>query len=264
MFHVVGVAFKERGRQYYFQVGELSLEQGMNVIVETERGFQFGTIVSGPMDITEDKLKSPLQNVVRIATKKDVQTHEKNQKDAKAALKKCRELVEKYQLTMYIIDANFTFEREQLLFHFLSDGRVDFRNLARELASIYHTRIELRQIGVRDKAKEIGGIGLCGRTLCCASYLSDFTSVSVNMAKNQNIALNPNKINGACGRLLCCLKYEDDNYTEARKCCPKLQSKIKTDKGEGTVKSVDLLNRAYEVELDKGGTVEMSVKNENT
>lgn len=256
MFQVVGITFKERGRQYYFKVGELSIKKNDNVIVETERGLQFGTVVTAPTMIEESKLNSPLKNVVRIANKKDLKNHEKNIEDAKMALKKCRELVEKNKLNMYLLDANFTFEREQLLFHFLSEGRVDFRTLAKELASIYHTRIELRQIGVRDKAKEIGGLGFCGRQLCCASFLSDFDSVSINMAKNQNIALNPNKINGVCGRLLCCLKYEDDNYTECRKNCPKIGSKIKTEQGEGTVTNVDILKQTYQVDVPKVGIVE--------
>lgn len=263
MFHVVGIEFKKRGRQYYFNVGEFKVKKNDCVIVETDRGLQFGTVVTNPMDIEESKLKSPLKNIVRIATKKDQKNHERNLEEAKKAIKKCRELAEKYKLNMYVIDANFTFEREQLLFHFLSDGRVDFRLLAKDLASIYHTRIELRQIGVRDKAKEVGGLGFCGRKLCCASFLTDFDSVSINMAKNQNIALNPNKINGVCGRLLCCLKYEDDNYTECRKSCPKIGSKMNTERGEGTVTNVDLLTQVCQVDVPKVGIVEVKVENEN-
>lgn len=262
MFQVVGVSFKNKGKEYYFNVGTLDLKRNDEVIVETERGLQFGVVKTGIISIEESKLKSPLKNVVRIATKADKKSNQKNIEAAKSALKRCRSLVEKYKLNMYIIDANYTFEREQLLFHFLSEGRIDFRTLARDLASIYHTRIELRQIGVRDKAKEIGGIGFCGHELCCAKFLSDFDSVSINMAKNQNIALNPSKINGVCGRLLCCLKYEDDDYTEARKTCPKIGSTMKTDKGEGTVSNVDILKETCKVDIPKVGMIEVKIKNE--
>lgn len=262
MTKVVGISFKNKGRQYYFNAGELELKKGNKVIVETERGLQYGTVETALLNLEDTQITSPLKDVIRIATNKDQKAYERNLTDAKKALSKARDLAKKYNLNIYLIDASFTFEREQLLFHFLSDGRVDFRALAKDLASIYHTRIELRQIGARDKAKEVGGLGLCGRTLCCAQFLNDFDSVSINMAKNQNIALNPSKINGACGRLLCCLKYEDDTYKEARKNCPKIGSKYKTGKGEGTVTSVDLLNQTCEVELSKYGTIEVSIKNE--
>ena len=257
MLKVVGISFKPKGRIYYFSPGNLSLKKQDAVIVETDRGLQFGQVEEDMIEIEEEKLKLPLKNVVRLATKKDRQKHNKKLEDAKEAIKKCRELIQKYNLKMYIIDSSFTFEREQLLFHFLADSRVDFRSLARDLASIYHTRIELRQIGVRDKAKEIGGMGICGRQLCCASFLSEFDSVSINMAKNQSIALNPSKINGVCGRLLCCLKYEDDNYTASRKGMPKIGTKVETEKGEGTVSSIDILNRKYHVLVPNFGDVEV-------
>lgn len=257
MIEVIGITFKPKGRMYYFSPNRLNLKKNDFVIVETDRGLQFGQVDLGITEIEDEKLKSSLKKVIRLADKKDIEKNEKNILDAKEALKKCRELVEKYKLKMYIIDSNFTFEREQLLFHFLADNRVDFRALARDLAALYHTRIELRQIGVRDKAKEIGGMGPCGRTLCCAKFLSEFDSVSINMAKNQNIALNPTKINGVCGRLLCCLKYEDQNYTECRKGMPRVGTKIKTDKGEGTVRNIDILNRKYDVEIPNVGTIEV-------
>ena len=187
-----------------------------------------------------------------------------NLKDADRALIKCRDLIDKYNLEMRIIDACYTFDREQLMFRFLADDRVDFRQLAKDLGSIFKTRIELRQVGIRDKAKEVGGFGPCGRKLCCNNFLTEFDSVSINMAKNQNLSLNPTKINGICGRLLCCLKYENDNYTEYKKGLPDVGHKVKTEKGEGKVISVDIFNRKYkvltennnvvEVELDKNGS----------
>lgn len=249
MIEVVGISFEEKGRMYYFSPNNLKLKNNITVIVETDKGEQFGRIVKETFSIEEKKLISPLKNVIRIATKQDYYTNKKNIKDAKEALKKCRELVHKQNLNMQIIDAAYTFDRTQLVFRFLADARIDFRNLAKELASIYKTRIELRQVGVRDKAKEIGGIGPCGRPLCCSCFLNDFESVSINMAKNQNISLNQTKINGACGRLLCCLKYEDETYSECRKCLPKVGEIIETEDGSGKVVSVDILNRKYSVEI---------------
>lgn len=259
MTRVIGVKFKEKGTIYYFTPGNLKPKKGNNVIVETGRGLQFGQVESDFLDLDESKLKTPLKEIIRLATPEDEKINKKNIEDAAKALKKCRNIVEKQKLNMYIIDASFTFDREQLLFHFLSDNRVDFRNLAKELASSYKTRIELRQIGVRDKAKEVGGLGPCGRELCCSKFLTEFDAVSINMAKNQNIALNPNKINGICGRLLCCLKYEDDCYAECRKGLPKIGAKVSTDKGTGIVKSVDILSRKYTVDVEKVGLVEVKL-----
>lgn len=249
MIEVVGITFEEKGRMYYFSPNNLKLKNNITVIVETEKGEQFGKVTKEIFSIEEKKLISPLKNVIRIATKQDYYTNKKNLKDAAEALKKCRGLAVKENLNMQIIDANYTFDRTQLVFRFLADSRVDFRNLAKELASIYKTRIELRQVGVRDKAKEIGGIGPCGRPLCCSCFLNDFESVSINMAKNQNISLNQSKINGACGRLLCCLKYEDETYSECRKCLPKVGEIVETEEGNGKVISVDILNKKYSVEV---------------
>lgn len=257
---VVGVTFKDKGKVYYFSPGRLNLKPNITVIVQTERGIQFGKVEMVNIELDEKQLDHPLQRVVRIASKKDYQEHRKNLKDAKDALKKGRELSEKLGLNMQMIDATFTFDRSQLMFQFMADNRVDFRDLAKELASIYHTRIELRQIGVRDKAKEVGGIGPCGRVLCCHKFLSDFDSVSINMAKNQNIALNPTKINGCCGRLLCCLKYEDEQYAECRKCLPHMGSKVKTEHGEGRVVSIDVLKKSYKVDVPEVGIVEVSAE----
>ena len=259
MIEVVGVSFKKQGKIYYFLPKGLKLTNGKSVIVKTERGLQFGTVELENTEIDSKKIKSSLSEVVRISTKKDYNQHLKNIEDSKKALKKCKDLVKEYKLNMMILDANYTFDRSQLLFTFLSDVRVDFRKLAKELATIYKTRIELRQIGVRDKAKEIGGYGCCGRPLCCSKFLCDFDSVSINMAKNQNIALNPTKINGVCGRLLCCLKYEDECYKEYSKKLPKVGKKVDTEFGEGKVISVDILKQKYRVDVKDYGIVEVDV-----
>ena len=214
MKEVIGVSFTEGKRIYYFDPANIKPNFGDDVIVETERGLQYGKIATLIVEKNEKSLNMPLKRIIRIATKDDRKKHELNLNEEKKAMKECEKLIKKYNLNMKVIDANFTFDKEQLMYHFLSDSRIDFRNLAKELAGIFKTRIELRQIGVRDKAKEIGGIGPCGRTLCCTDYLVNFDSVSINMAKNQNLSLNPNKINGSCGRLLCCLTYENDVYEE--------------------------------------------------
>ena len=258
MIDVIGVSFKENGRVYYFDPNGFKIRENVTVIVETEQGLQFGTVVKTNEQIEEKKLRSPLKKIIRISTKADYKKHQKNQKDSKEALKKCRELVEKEQLKMFIIDASYTFDRDKLIFRFLADNRVDFRKLAKDLAAIYKVRIELRQIGVRDKAKEVGGCGPCGQPLCCSRFLKDLDTVSINMAKNQNIALNPTKINGACGRLMCCLKYEDDVYTDCRKCLPKIGDKVKVDEGEGKVVSLEVLNQSYNVDIPDKGIVKVT------
>ena len=263
MIEVVGVAFKPNKKVYYFSPNGMKIKKGINVIVKTERGLQFGTVEIANTEIEESKIKSSLAEVIRIASKKDYEKHMKNVNDAKKALKNCKGLVEEYDLNMMILDANYTFDRSQLLFTFLADNRVDFRKLAKDLANTYKTRIELRQVGVRDKAKEIGGYGSCGRELCCSKFLCDFDSVSINMAKNQNIALNPTKINGVCGRLLCCLKYEDECYKECSKKLPKIGKKVETEFGEGKVISTDILKQTYRVDVKDHGIVEVDVNESN-
>ncbi len=257
MIQVVGVNFKKNGKVYHFSPNGVELQLDDTVVVETERGLQLGYVAREPYEIEDKALKSALSKVVRIATKEDLKKAEKNTEEEKKALKKCRDLVEKYKLNMYIIDASFTLDRSQLFFRFMADERIDFRTLAKDLANVYKTRIELRQVGVRDKAKEVGGYGSCGRPLCCARFLSDFDSVSINMAKNQNIALNPTKINGVCGRLLCCLKYEDACYQECRIGLPKVGKKVQTEKGEGKVMSVDVLKGTYRVNVPDVGIIEL-------
>jgi cell fate regulator YaaT (PSP1 superfamily) len=257
MLEVVGVSFTPNGHIYYFNPGKLKLQNNINVIVETEQGLQLGNIVKTNIKIAEKDLKAPLKNIIRIASKIDYQKYQKNNKEAQLALKKCREIVIKQKINMHIIDASYTFDRDKLVFHFLADNRVDFRELAKTLASIYKVRIELRQIGVRDKAKEIGGLGPCGQRLCCARFLKDLNTVSINMAKNQNIALNPSKINGVCGRLMCCLKYEDECYLNCRKNMKTIGSKIKTPSGEGTVIGLDILRQKYKVDVPNHGIIEV-------
>ncbi len=244
--NVYEVVFKDKGKGYYFQGHDLKIPNRVTVIVETERGLQFGRVISKIEDFHSIPVEN-LKDIVRIATKKDYEQYMKNCKDAESALKNAREFAQELGLEMRFIEASFTFDRKQLLFHFYADERIDFRELARKLASVYKTRIELRQIGARDKAEQIGGIGICGRKLCCASCLNHLESVTMNMAKNQNLALNPSKINGACGRLLCCLAYEDEEYVRCLYGMPSVGDKVKTPYGEGQVMSIDILRRSYKV-----------------
>ncbi len=237
-------------------IEKLELKNNDYVIVKTDKGLEFGKIIS--INDNENSNSKPEFSVISIATSSDIKKDEKNKQEEKKALAKCRDLVKKYDLNMYIIDAVFTHDRNQLFFRFMADSRVDFRVLAKDLANIFKTRIELRQMGVRDRAKEVGGYGLCGKKLCCSSFMNDFDSISINMAKNQNIALNPSKINGICGRLLCCLKYENECYKECGKGLPQVNKKINTPNGEGKVISVDILKRSYKVNIPDVGIVEFT------
>ena len=259
MYNVVGVVLNEKGKTYNFSTNKLELKKGMYVIVETEKGLQYGQVVVNPYEVSADDIGFELKNVIRVATKQDEKQHEKNKKDANSALLKSRQIAEELDLEMRIIDANYTFDRNQLLFNFLADARVDFREFAKKLAQVYKTRIELRQIGVRDKAKEIGGIGPCGRFLCCSTFLTDFNSVSINMAKNQMLALNPTKINGVCGRLLCCLNYEDEVYTEMKKGMPNMGQAYKKAGVEGKVVSLNLIKRTATIETKNKTLVEVEI-----
>jgi len=248
MIKVAGIRFSPKGRMYYFNKKDLKLKDNMEVIVETERGLQFGFVLKSEKEIDEEKLASPLKDVLRIATNQDKKIYEKNLTDSSYALKKARKLVEELELDMNILDANYTFDRRQLLFNFTADDRIDFRELAKRLAQVYKTRIELRQIGIRDKAREVGGLGPCGRFLCCNSFLTDLNSVTINMAKNQMLALNPTKINGVCGRLLCCLSYEDETYSYYKKGLPNVGD-LYNFKGEKyKVVEVDILKRKIKIE----------------
>lgn len=259
MYEIVGVRLSKNGRIYYFSTNHLTLKKGEHVVVETDRGQQYGTVIVLPRMEKEANLVLPLKSVLRISTQVDDSSQQQNEKDAKRALSDAKKLVKKLNLKMSFIDATFTLNRNQLVFNFVADERVDFRELAKKLAQIYKTRIELRQIGVRDKAKEVGGIGPCGRFLCCNLFLTDFNSVSINMAKNQYLALNPGKINGVCGRLLCCLNYEDELYSELKKGLPEVGMISQTKDGMGKVISVDIFRRSYKVDLKAKGVVEVSV-----
>lgn len=245
MNNVYGVVFKDKGKVYFFK-SEENFKINTYVIVETEKGLQFAKIVS-LLDKNQDM---EYKKIIRVASDEDYNNHLRNLKDADKAFRKCVQLVKDLGLKMKITSTSYTFDRNQLLFNFTADDRIDFRELAKKLAGLYHTRIELRQIGARDKAKEIGGIGICGKKLCCANFLNQIDGISMNMAKNQSLALNPSKINGACGRLLCCLAYEDENYLESSKGLPSAGDYIKTSKGNGIVESVDVLNRKYKVNIN--------------
>lgn len=258
---LVGVKLSENGKTYYFDANDFLLKVGDKVIVETEKGLQLGEVSLIIDEINNTSLE--YKKVIKIADKNDLKKHNNNLKDAKKAIVKCNSLIEQYGLDMKILDASYTFDREQLIFRFVSDNRVDFRQLAKDLGAIFRTRIELRQVGIRDKAKEVGGFGPCGRKLCCNNFLAEFDSVSINMAKNQNLSLNPTKINGVCGRLLCCLKYENDNYTEYKKGLPDVGQKVKTEKGEGKVISVDVFKRNYKVLLPENDILLVDVDDES-
>lgn len=259
MIKVVGISFYNANRIYYFSPGSLNVKIGDNVIVETERGLQYGTAVTDILDMPKENVFLPLKDVVRIANEKDEKINNKNNKDAQKALSYAKELVEKEDLEMKLFEASYTFDRKKLIFKFIADERVDFRELAKDLASKYKTRIELRQIGVRDKAKEIGGLGPCGRPLCCTEFLTNFNSVSINMAKNQGIALNPTKINGACGRLLCCLGYEDEIYSNYKKKFPKIGEAVNINGIKGRVSELNILAGNYKVKVSDTEEVTIEV-----
>lgn len=254
MYNVVGVRFKKAGKIYYFDPGDLSIQKDSYVIVETVRGVEYGKVVIAPKQVDENDVVLPLKKVLRIADQKDRLIVEENRAAAKEAYAVCNEKVTTHQLDMKLVDVEYTFDRNKIIFYFTADGRVDFRELVKDLAAIFRTRIELRQIGVRDEAKMLGGIGPCGRMLCCSTFLGDFEPVSIKMAKDQNLSLNPTKISGLCGRLLCCLKYENDEYESAKKALPDLGQVIDTPLGSGKVVGVNILGRILQInipELDR-------------
>ncbi len=245
---VVGVRFRKAGKVYYFDPLEFDIKQGSNVIVETARGVEFGYVVMGIRDLPEEKITQPLKPVLRPATEEDVKTQEANAAREKEAFKICLEKIRKHNLEMKLIDSEYTFDNNKLLFYFTADGRVDFRELVKDLASVFKTRIELRQIGVRDETKILGGIGVCGRALCCHTYLSEFIPVSIKMAKEQNLSLNPTKISGVCGRLMCCLKNEEEAYEELNSNLPSVGEYVTTSDGlRGEVQSTSVLKQLVKV-----------------
>ncbi|TYS61761.1 stage 0 sporulation family protein [Sutcliffiella horikoshii] len=260
MYEVVGVRFKKAGKIYYFDPNGLDIKDNEFVIVETVRGVEFGKAVIGQKNVEENDVVLPLKKVLRIADQKDRLIVEENKKAANEAFDVCFGKVNDHGLDMKLVDVEYTFDRNKIIFYFTADGRVDFRELVKDLASIFRTRIELRQIGVRDEAKLLGGIGPCGRMLCCSTFLGDFEPVSIKMAKDQNLSLNPSKISGLCGRLMCCLKYENDEYESAKEQLPDLDEVIKTPNGVGRVVGLNILERVLQVELSgKDRVVEFSL-----
>ena len=252
MKKIIGVRFKKPGKIYFFDPGDFKIEKNDNVIVETAMGDEIGKVVIPDREIDETKIVSPLKQVVRIASKEDLESLEQYKSKEPEAFKICKEKIKKYKLEMNLIDVEYKFDGSKILFYFTADGRIDFRDLVKDLASVFKTRIELRQIGVRDEVKRIGGNGVCGRELCCCTFLDNFETVSIKMAKEQNIALNPSKISGNCGRLMCCLKYEHEAYSEKLSRLPKVGAIVKTPSGEGSVEGVEILKEIVKVKIKDG------------
>lgn len=255
MYSVVGVRFKKAGKIYYFDPMNLGVRRDHYVIVETARGIEYGKVVIGPKNVSESEVVLPLKKVIRIASEEDARIVENNKAAAKDAFGICLEKIRQHQLKMKLVDVEYTFDRNKIIFYFTAEGRVDFRELVKDLAGVFRTRIELRQIGVRDEAKILGGIGPCGRLLCCSTWLGDFEPVSIKMAKDQNLSLNPTKISGLCGRLMCCLKYEHDNYESKKDEMPEVGARVVTSLGSGKVVALNVKERTAEVRLDETGKV---------
>ena len=258
MTRVIGVRFRTAGKIYFFDPLEFEIKRGDHVIVETARGIEFGTVMSGVTEVDDSKVVQPLKPVIRIANQRDIEQEAENKRKEKEAFKICLEKIRNHELEMKLIDAEYTFDNNKILFYFTADGRIDFRELVKDLAGVFRTRIELRQIGVRDETKIVGGIGICGRPLCCHSYLSDFVPVSIKMAKEQNLSLNPTKISGVCGRLMCCLKNEEETYEELNRRLPGIGDYVTTSDGlRGEVQSVNVLRQLVKVIVDVGDEKEI-------
>ncbi|MDO4943657.1 MAG: stage 0 sporulation family protein [Ruminococcus sp.] len=262
MLKIIGVRFKSVGKIYYFNPLFNKIKLGDKVIVETARGVECGEVVMVDREIDETEFSSPIKPIIRIATEQDFKTIEKNKQKEKDAFKICEEKIAAHKLKMNLIDVECTFDNNKLLFYFTAENRVDFRELVKDLASVFRTRIELRQIGVRDEAKMLGGLGICGQPFCCSRFLGEFQPVSIKMAKEQGLSLNPTKISGTCGRLMCCLKYEQDAYEDLLKHTPKQGAIVKTNEGKGVVEEVNLLTGKLRVKLDKSENV-ISVKKDD-
>jgi cell fate regulator YaaT (PSP1 superfamily) len=255
LYSVVGVRFKKAGKVYYFDPAQFDVKQDSHVIVETARGVEYGRVVIGAKQVSEKDVVLPLKKVIRLADAKDTRIVEENKEKCKEAFQVCDDKIKQHKLEMKLVDVEYTFDRNKVIFYFTAEGRVDFRDLVKDLAGLLRTRIELRQIGVRDEAKMLGGIGPCGRPLCCSTWLGDFEPVSIKMAKDQNLSLNPTKISGICGRLMCCLKYEQDQYESAREELPEVGSLVMTVQGEGKVVGLHLNERTLMVKLIESGKV---------
>lgn len=249
LYKVVGVQFKRAGKIYFFDPKDLSISRDQEVIVETARGLEYGRVRVGPKEVTAEKITPPLKPVIRVATEKDREEHLENQDKEVKAFQICLEKIEQHDLEMKLIDVEYTFDRNKIIFYFTADGRVDFRELVKDLASVFRTRIELRQIGVRDEAKMLGGLGPCGRPLCCATFLGEFNPVSIKMAKEQNLSLNPTKISGICGRLMCCLRYESETYREAKEELPAVGSSVQYQGKNAIVLEQNLLKETLVLQV---------------
>jgi cell fate regulator YaaT (PSP1 superfamily) len=252
-YQVVGVRFKKAGKVYYFDPSELPVDDQSNVIVETARGVEYGKVVIGQKTVRESDVVLPLKRVIRIADQNDAKVVDDNKNAAKNAFEICVEKIREHGLKMKLVDVEYTFDRNKVIFYFTAEGRVDFRELVKDLAGVFRTRIELRQIGVRDEAKLLGGLGPCGRILCCSSWLGDFEPVSIKMAKDQNLSLNPTKISGLCGRLMCCLKFEHDNYESVKQDLPSIGARVITSMGSGVVVSINPSSRMVSVRVSEAG-----------
>ncbi len=258
MIKIVGVRFRNGSKVYYFDPKDFEIKTGDHVVVETARGIEYGSVISGVHEVEDDKVVQPLKEVLRPATDEDNEKAQMNREKEKEAMRICREKIQKHGLEMKLIDAEYTFDNNKILFYFTADGRIDFRELVKDLASVFKTRIELRQVGVRDEAKMLGGIGICGRELCCCSYLNEFAPVSIRMAKEQNLSLNPAKISGNCGRLMCCLKNEEDTYEYLNSQLPNVGDVVTTEDGRtGQAQSVNVLRQRVKVVFEEGDEKEM-------
>ncbi|MFP4661622.1 MAG: stage 0 sporulation family protein [Halanaerobiales bacterium] len=263
MYTVIGVSFKRAGKVYYFEPGNIHLKMGNHVIVETARGIEFGEVVMNPKEVTEDEIVAPLKKVIRKATKEDYEKNDENKRLEKKAYDICLQKIKKHALPMKLIDVEYTFDHNKIIFYFTAEGRVDFRELVKDLARVFKTRIELRQIGVRDEAKMIGGLGICGRPLCCSQFLRDFDPISIKMAKKQELSLNPSKISGVCGRLMCCLKYESTTYKRLKEEMPDVGDMVSSDTCEGEIVDRNLVKKMVKVDLGNGEQVELELKELN-
>ena len=254
MTKVIGVRFKANGKSYYFSPGELELQQGDHVIVETARGTECGEVAKGPHDVPDSSIVKPLKTVTRMADAVDVRRMQQNRADEKRAFSVCEERIAKHKLDMKLVDVEYTLDRHKILFYFTADGRIDFRDLVKDLAGVFRTRIELRQIGVRDESKMLGGLGICGQPFCCSRFLRDFQPVSIKMAKEQGLSLNPAKISGSCGRLMCCLAYEQPAYEYLNRITPGVGSIVKTPEGVGAVVETNVISGTLRVRMDPPAT----------
>ncbi len=263
MYTVVGVSFKRAGKVYYFDPADFDLGMGDHVIVETARGIEFGEVVLNPKEVTEKEIVAPLKKVIRKASPDDYEKNDENKRLEKKAYDICLQKIKKHDLPMKLIDVEYTFDHNKIIFYFTAEGRVDFRELVKDLARVFKTRIELRQIGVRDEAKMIGGLGICGRALCCSLFLRDFDPISIKMAKKQELSLNPSKISGVCGRLMCCLKYESTTYKRLKEEMPEVGDTVETDVGEGKIVKRNLVKKTVKVDIGKEDNIEIELEEIN-